>query len=93
MSPAAWLLRAFVLSYRWGVRPFLGPPRCRFHPSCSHYALQALGTHGAIRGGYLTLRRLARCHPWGGEGYDPVPPRHPPTHHGHAPDGKCCGGH
>ncbi|WP_445376653.1 membrane protein insertion efficiency factor YidD [Niveispirillum fermenti] len=67
----------------------MGPPRCRFYPSCSHYALEALSMHGAIRGGWLTLRRLARCHPWGGSGYDPVPPAHPR----HVDDGKCCGGH
>ncbi|MFY8092071.1 MAG: membrane protein insertion efficiency factor YidD [Niveispirillum sp.] len=89
MSPAAWLLRAFVFFYRWAIRPMMGPPRCRFYPSCSHYALEALSVHGALRGGWLTLRRLARCHPWGGDGYDPVPPRQS----GSSPDGKCCGGH
>ena len=46
---------------------------CRFEPSCSHYAKIALGHHGLRRGGYLAIRRLARCHPWGGHGYDPVP--------------------
>ena len=49
-------------------------PRCRFHPSCSAYALQALETHGAVRGLWLGIRRLGRCHPWGGGGIDPVPP-------------------
>jgi putative membrane protein insertion efficiency factor len=48
-------------------------PRCRFHPSCSAYALEALESHGAARGTWLALRRLARCHPWGGSGLDPVP--------------------
>lgn len=47
--------------------------QCRFHPSCSHYALDAYSTHGALRGSWLTLRRLTRCHPWGGQGDDPVP--------------------
>ena len=49
------------------------PSPCRFHPSCSAYAVDALRLHGAARGSYLAVRRLARCHPWGGQGYDPVP--------------------
>lgn len=49
------------------------PSPCRFDPSCSTYALEALQRHGAVRGGWLSLRRLARCHPWGGQGWDPVP--------------------
>ena len=51
------------------------PSSCRFTPSCSAYAIEALAAHGALRGGWLTLRRLGRCHPWGGHGYDPVPAR------------------
>jgi len=51
------------------------PSPCRFTPSCSTYAAESLEEHGALRGSWLALRRLARCHPWGGEGYDPVPPR------------------
>lgn len=51
------------------------PSPCRFDPSCSTYALDALTTHGALRGGWLTCRRISRCHPWGGSGYDPVPRR------------------
>jgi hypothetical protein len=50
------------------------PSPCRFDPTCSTYALEALETHGALRGLWLTVRRLGRCHPWGGQGWDPVPP-------------------
>jgi uncharacterized protein len=49
------------------------PPVCRYEPSCSRYSIQALQRHGAVRGGWLTVRRLVRCNPWGGMGYDPVP--------------------
>lgn len=58
------------------------PSPCRFTPSCSVYAREALETHGAGRGTWLTLRRLARCHPWGGQGYDPVP-HHTPIREPH----------
>jgi len=53
------------------------PPRCRFYPSCSEYALEALHTHGAGRGTWLAVRRVGRCHPWHEGGVDPVPPPHP----------------
>jgi putative membrane protein insertion efficiency factor len=72
MSPLALFLRALVVAYQWTLSPLIGPT-CRFEPSCSHYALEALARHGALRGGWLALRRLARCHPWGGAGFDPVP--------------------
>ena len=61
-----------VRGYQKGISPFL-PPSCRYTPTCSAYAVEALQKHGAVRGGWLALRRLSRCHPWGGHGFDPVP--------------------
>ncbi len=58
--------------YQYVISPWLGG-NCRFEPTCSNYAIEALETHGVLRGGWLALRRLSRCHPWGGSGYDPVP--------------------
>ena len=66
------LLALLVTGYRYSLSPMLGM-HCRFHPSCSAYALEALERHGAVRGGWLALRRLARCHPWHPGGHDPVP--------------------
>lgn len=68
----ACLLMLLVRCYQLGISPLIGP-RCRFHPSCSQYAIEALRTHGALKGGWLALRRLSRCHPWHPGGYDPVP--------------------
>jgi uncharacterized protein len=69
-----------VRAYQLLISPLL-PPSCRFLPSCSDYAIDAVACHGVLRGGGLVLRRLARCHPWGGSGYDPVPPaRDVPSH-------------
>lgn len=73
----ARLLIALVQGYRHLVSPLLAP-RCRYLPTCSEYAVEALRRHGAVRGGLLALRRILRCHPWGGHGYDPVPPADPP---------------
>ena len=64
--------------YQWTLSPLL-PRSCRFAPSCSEYAAEAILAHGPIVGGWLALRRLGRCHPWGGHGYDPVPPCGHPT--------------
>ncbi len=58
--------------YRWLISPMLGT-NCRYHPSCSAYALEAIEKHGAMRGGWLSVRRVCRCQPWGGDGFDPVP--------------------
>jgi putative membrane protein insertion efficiency factor len=102
LGPVAWLLTGFVRAYQLVVSPWLGPS-CRFEPSCSAYAVDALRLHGAARGSWLVLRRLARCQPFCTGGYDPVPeprrPRrrfpfrrpgvHPPA--GHAPTDSSTG--
>lgn len=63
-----------ALARLWQLGPSrILPPSCRFTPSCSQYAIDALGRHGAIKGGWLAAKRLMRCHPWGGHGHDPVP--------------------
>ncbi|MCS6930660.1 MAG: membrane protein insertion efficiency factor YidD [Acetobacteraceae bacterium] len=72
-SFAARALRGAVVAYRWTLRPVLGC-NCRFYPSCSAYALEALAGHGALRGGVMSVRRILRCNPWNPGGYDPVPP-------------------
>ena len=65
-------IRVVIRAYQLLVAPVL-PPSCRFYPSCSHYAAEAVAQHGPWHGSSLALRRLFRCHPWGGSGYDPVP--------------------
>ena len=72
MKPAAVPLVAIVRVYQWVVSPLL-PPSCRFYPSCSAYAVEALSRHGAIKGSWLAARRVARCHPFHPGGIDPVP--------------------
>jgi putative membrane protein insertion efficiency factor len=72
-SLAVQALRGAVVAYQWTLRPILGC-NCRFHPSCSDYALDALRTHGAIRGGLMSAGRILRCNPWNPGGHDPVPP-------------------
>jgi putative membrane protein insertion efficiency factor len=77
------LLTAPILGYRYLISPMIAP-RCRYLPTCSDYAVEAIKIHGPLKGCWLALRRLFRCHPFGGHGYDPVPPArcdHGP--HGH----------
>lgn len=74
-----WLIRVLIRFYQIAISPvihFAGGPGCgcRFTPTCSHYFLEAVETHGALRGSWLGLKRIARCNPWGGQGHDPVPP-------------------
>lgn len=80
MNPAQYILIGGIRFYRWAISPALaaifGPlAGCRFTPTCSAYALEAVQTHGALRGSWLAIKRLGRCHPWGGCGHDPVPPK------------------
>lgn len=66
------LLLGLIAVYRYAISPLLGR-NCRFMPSCSEYASEAIHRHGSVRGGWLALRRVLRCHPWNPGGYDPVP--------------------
>jgi putative membrane protein insertion efficiency factor len=68
----AKLLELPILFYRGAISP-LFPPSCRYTPTCSQYALEALRKHGPVKGLWLAIKRICRCHPWGGSGYDPVP--------------------
>lgn len=72
MTPAARILALPVRAYRAVFSPWVGH-NCRYHPTCSAYALEALEKHGALKGGLLAARRIARCHPWGSSGIDNVP--------------------
>lgn len=90
MNPLQLALTSAVHLYRATLKPLL-PPACRFEPSCSAYALEAVRLYGAVRGGWLALRRLLRCRPGGGGGPDPVPPRPavpPPSAPGAPPSGQ-----
>ena len=66
------VILAPIYGYRFGLSPLLGV-NCRFSPSCSAYAIEAIQLHGPIKGGYLAAKRISKCHPWGGSGVDPVP--------------------
>ena len=82
-SPLAWALSLPVLAYRLLLSPWVGHG-CRYQPTCSAYTLEALQRHGAVKGAWLAARRIGSCHPWGGQGYDPVlgaDPDHDAHHH------------
>lgn len=66
-----WLLIQFVILYRATLGHFMSG-HCRFHPTCSQYAIDAINKHGPLKGAWMSLKRIARCHPWGGKGYDPA---------------------
>ena len=70
-----YLLIGLLKAYRFAISPLYGQV-CRYHPSCSAYALEAVTVHGSIKGSWLAVRRIARCNPWGGHGWDPVPLPH-----------------
>lgn len=72
MMIASRVLIVAVRAYQWVIAP-LFPGNCRYEPTCSHYAVEALRVHGPARGAWLSVRRILRCNPWGGAGYDPVP--------------------
>lgn len=82
---ATALMTGLIQCWRYGISPVIGP-RCRFHPSCSDYGLQALSVHGPWRGGALAVRRVCRCHPWAAGGFDPVPDPSPQTSVVHPPE-------
>ncbi len=73
MTPLAFVISLPVRAYRLIFSPWVGF-NCRYHPTCSAYAMEALKNHGGIKGSWLAAKRIARCHPWGGAGHDPVPP-------------------
>jgi len=72
----SWPLIGLVKLYRLAISPWLGM-NCRFQPTCSEYAIEALQKHGVFKGSWLAAKRIGRCHPWGGSGYDPVPGNQP----------------
>ena len=75
------LLLCLLRAYQVGISPLLGP-KCRFYPSCSHYAVEAIGEHGALKGSLLAAKRVCKCHPWHAGGFDPVPRKSEQSQHG-----------
>ncbi|MFN8287571.1 MAG: membrane protein insertion efficiency factor YidD [Chitinophagales bacterium] len=71
-NPLGWLFILIIKAYKIFISPLL-PPSCRYTPTCSEYGIQAIKKHGPFKGGWLTIKRIGRCNPWGGHGYDPVP--------------------
>ena len=72
LIPFNYLFIGLIKFYQYSLSPLFGPS-CRYEPSCSNYGIEALKKYGIFKGGYLTIKRIASCHPWGGHGHDPVP--------------------
>lgn len=72
MKVIVWILKLPIRFYQLFISPIF-PSSCRYTPTCSHYAIEALDKHGPFKGGWMAIKRIASCNPWGGEGYDPVP--------------------
>lgn len=72
INPISYLFIGLIKVYQYTISPMLGAS-CRYQPTCSQYGIEALKKHGPFKGGYLTLKRIASCNPWGGHGHDPVP--------------------
>ncbi len=70
----SWIFLVIIRIYQYGISP-LFPPSCRYTPTCSVYAVEAIKVHGPWKGGWMAAKRISSCHPWGGSGYDPVPPK------------------
>lgn len=85
-NPAGLILRGAIRGYQLLISPVL-PPHCRFSPSCSAYALEAVSRFGPLTGAWMAVRRILRCHPWGGQGFDPVPS---PADPNPADNSHCC---
>lgn len=83
LKPLTWLMIGLVKFYQYVISPLI-PANCRYQPTCSAYAIEALKVHGPLRGGWLTVKRLGRCQPFGGFGFDPVPSRDKDSH------SSCC---
>lgn len=85
-----WIKKIFILPirfYQMAISPLLGP-KCRFQPTCSHYMVDAIEEWGVFKGIWLGMKRIGRCHPWGGHGYDPVPKKEPKQKMGKPTKGK-----
>jgi putative membrane protein insertion efficiency factor len=84
----AYMAKGFIKFYRYIVSPMFAPS-CRFQPTCSSYALKAIDRFGGLKGVWLAMRRIGRCHPWGGQGFDPVPKEDQLN----KKNNQCCSGH